>query len=141
MICPHAILLATPLIRGTSMGDTVPRPIRTFRDLLVWQKAIKLAKAIYQITRTFPTDEKFGLTLQLRRAAVSVSSNFAEGHARQGREFAHFLSIARGSTAEIESQLFLAAELGFVTPQAIESIICLAGEIHRMAASLKEKLA
>src|ERR1700722_7801551 len=118
-----------------SMGGT-PRPIRTFRDLLVWQKAIQLAKAVYQITTKFPNDERFGLTHQVRRAAVSVSSNIAERHSRQGREFAHFLSIARGSTAEVESQLFLASELGFVSSQEIDSIISIAGEIHRMVASL-----
>jgi carbamoyl-phosphate synthase large subunit len=117
-----------------------PKPIRTFRDLLVWQKAILLAKTVYQITSTFPKEEKYGLTLQIRRAAVSVSSNIAEGHARQGREFAHFLSIARGSASEVESQLFLAVELGFVTLQAIESAISIAGEIHRMTASLVEKI-
>ena len=121
-------------------GENTPRPIRTFRDLLVWQKAIQLAKAVYQITTKFPNDERFGLTHQVRRAAVSVSSNIAERHSRQGREFAHFLSIARGSTAEVESQLFLASELGFVSSQEIDSIISIAGEIHRMVASLAAKL-
>ncbi len=116
------------------------KPIRTFRDLIVWQKAIQLAKAVYQISTNFPADERFGLTLQMRRAAVSVSSNIAEGHSRTGRHFAHFLSIARGSTSEVESQLFLAAELGFVNAQSIESIISTAGEIHRMTASLIAKL-
>lgn len=107
---------------------------------MVWQKAIRLAQAVYQLTKPFPREERFGLTMQVRRAAVSVSSNIAEGHARQGREFAHFLSIARGSTAEVESQLYLAAELGFIAHEAIESINQLASEIHRMAASLAEKL-
>lgn len=124
--------------QGASTGVTTSRPIRTFRDLLVWQKAVQLAKAVYEVTRHFPREERFGLTLQLRRAAVS--SNIAEGHARQGREFPHFLSIARGSTAEVESQLFLAAELGFMTRAAAEPIVLLAGEIHRMAASLADKL-
>jgi four helix bundle protein len=126
--------------QGASTGETTSRPIRTFRDLLVWQKAVQLAKAVYEVTRSFPREERFGLTLQLRPAAVSVSSNIAEGHARQGREFPHFLSIARGSTAEVESQLFLAAELGFMTRAAAEPIVLLAGEIHRMAASLADKL-
>jgi four helix bundle protein len=116
------------------------RPIRTFRDLLVWQKAIQPALAVYRVTGVFPRDEKYGLTSQVRRAAVSVSSNIAEGHARQGREFAHFLSIARGSAAEVESQLYLAAELGFTTHEDTRAAVALAGEIHRMAASLAEKL-
>ena len=89
--------------------------IKSFRDLLVWQKAIQFAKEVYKVTCGFPRDERFGLTSQLRRAAVSVSSNIAEGHARQGREFRHFLSIARGSLAEAESQLLLAVELELPT--------------------------
>jgi len=120
-------------------GDS-PKPILTFRDLKVWHKAILLAKKVYEASAMFPKDERFGLILQIRRAAVSVSSNIAEGHSRQGREFAHFLSIARGSTAEVESQLFLAVELGFATIQAIEPIVSIAGEIHRMSASLANKL-
>lgn len=114
--------------------------IRSFRDLIIWQKAISFAKDVYVLTRTFPADEQFGLTSQLRRAAVSVSSNVAEGHARQGREFAHFLSVARGSLAECESQLFLAAELGFLPPDAAGPALSLATEIHKMAASLAGKL-
>jgi four helix bundle protein len=117
-----------------------PRPIRTFRDLLVWQKAIQLAIAVYRVTGGFPNEEKYGLTSQVRRAAVSVSSNIPEGHARQGREFAHFLSISRGSAAEVESQLYLAAELGFIAHEDTRAAVALAGEIHRMAASLAEKL-
>lgn len=116
------------------------RPIRTFRDLLVWQKAIQLAITVYRVTQAFPNEEKYGLTSQVRRAAVSVSSNIAEGHARQGREFAHFLSIARGSAAEVESQLYLAAELGFIEHSATNAAVSLADEIHRMAASLAEKV-
>jgi hypothetical protein len=72
---------------STSTNATTPRPIKTFRDLLVWKKAIQFAKAVYQVTKLFPKEERFGLTLQIRRAAVSVSSNIAEGHARQGREY------------------------------------------------------
>jgi four helix bundle protein len=115
-------------------GDSL-KPISTFRDLVVWQKAVLLAKKVYQVSANFPKDERFGLTLQVRRAAVSVSSNIAEGHSRQGREFSHFLSIASGSAAEVESQLFLAVEPGFVTFQPIEPIVSIAGEIHRMIAS------
>jgi four helix bundle protein len=114
--------------------------IRTFRDLIVWQKAIQLAKEVYQVTEAFPKQEWFGLTVQIRRAAVSVSSNIAEGHARQGREFCHFLSIARGSLAEVESQLLLSVELGFAIPEKLQTTFALAAEIRRMAASLASKL-
>ncbi|HEX8341084.1 MAG TPA: four helix bundle protein, partial [Tepidisphaeraceae bacterium] len=68
--------------------------IKSFRDLIVWQRSIGLAKQVYGLTRVFPSDERFGLTNQLRRAAVSVSSNIAEGHGRSGRSFRSFLSIA-----------------------------------------------
>ena len=114
--------------------------IRDFRDLLVWQKAIAFAKDVYVLTRKLPADERFGLTSQLRRSAVSVSSNIAEGHARQGKEFQSFLSIARGSLAEAESQLTLAVELGFLNEQDILRAQELAAEIRRMASSLTRKL-
>jgi four helix bundle protein len=114
--------------------------IRDFTDLVIWQKAIQLGKEVYRLTSTFPTEERFGLTSQVRRAAVSVSSNIAEGHARQGIEFAHFLSISRGSLAETESQLLFAAELNYLEPQIVVPVRDLAGEIHRMAASLASKV-
>jgi four helix bundle protein len=115
--------------------------IRDFTDLLVWQKAIQLGKIIYRLTCEFPKEEKFGLTSQVRRAAVSVASNIAEGHARQGKEFAHFLSIARGSLAETESQLLFAVEIGYLKYEAIIPIRALASEIHRMSSVLATKLA
>jgi len=114
--------------------------IRDFRDLIVWQKAIALAKEAYRLTRAFPREERFGLTLQIRRAAVSVSSNIAEGHARQGREFANFLSIARGSLAEVQSQFLLAVELGYLSPQSLSTALDLISEIQKMLASLARKL-
>jgi four helix bundle protein len=114
--------------------------IKGFRDLLIWQKAIQFAREVYKRTRGFPREELFGLTAQLRRAAVSVSSNIAEGHARQGREFKHFLSVARGSLAEAESQLLLAVELEYLQAEALSDALGLASEIRRMAASLASKL-
>jgi four helix bundle protein len=114
--------------------------IRDFRDLIVWQKAIQFAKTVYLLTRQFPREEMFGLTSQMRRAVVSVSSNIAEGHARQGREFAYFLSVARGSTAECESQLHLAVEWEYLSADAIAPALGLATEIHKMVASLVSKL-
>ena len=114
--------------------------IKDFKDLLVWRKAIALAKEIYHLSRRFPAEERYGLTAQVRRAAVSVSSNIAEGHARQGSEFGHFLSIARGSLAEVESQLLLAVELEFLPLEAVSPVLLLASEIRRMAASLAQKV-
>ena len=89
--------------------------IRTFRDLIAWQRSMQLAQAVYQLTRTLPDSERFGLVLQMRRAAVSVPSNIAEGYARQSRkEYVKFLRIARGSLAELSTQLEIAGGLGMV---------------------------
>lgn len=114
--------------------------IRDFTDLLIWRKAIELGKRIYELTKRFPQDERYGLTQQIRRAAVSVSSNIAEGHARQGKEYAYFLSIARGSLAETESQLLFAVEVGYLQAEDVAPLRTQAGEIHRMIASLAAKL-
>src|SRR5687768_9157076 len=87
----------------------------THRDLLAWQEAMTLVELVYRHTAGFPKHETFGLTTQLRRAAVSIASNIAEGAARNSsREFAHFLGITCGSLAEVETQLELCARLGFV---------------------------
>lgn len=116
------------------------KEIQSFRDLKVWQKAIGLAKDVYVLTRKFPADERFGLTAQVRRAVVSVSSNVAEGHARQGRGFSNFPSISRGSLAEVESQLYLAAELGYLSNQEIANSCDLASELHRMLTALRNSI-
>ena len=89
---------------------------KTFRDLIAWQKAIQLAKVVYQVTQQMPNAERFGLTAQMRRAAISVASNIAEGNARHTlRDYIHFLGIARGSLAELETQLVIAKELCMLT--------------------------
>jgi four helix bundle protein len=82
-----------------------PKAIRSHRDLEVWQRAMRLVEQVYQTTRTFPREEMFLLTAQMRRAALSVACNIAEGHGRTGRsEYAHHLSIAHGSLIELETQ-------------------------------------
>ena len=86
--------------------------IKSFRDLLVWQKAMQLVTDIYRVTRSFPKEEQFGLTTQLRRAAVSVPANIAEGQGRRhSREFDNFLSMALGSLAEVQTHL----EIGYAS--------------------------
>ena len=88
------------------------RPVRSHRDLPVWQQAMSLVEAVYRLTATFPVDERYGLTAQLRRAVVSIPSNIAEGAARSSTgELGHFLGIALGSAAEVETQLELAKRL------------------------------
>ena len=87
----------------------------SYRDLIAWRKAMQLVTDIYDATRSFPRDELYGLTNQLRRAAVSVPSNIAEGQARfSSKEFHHFLSLARGSLVEIETHLMIAENLGYL---------------------------
>ena len=89
---------------------------RKHHDLIVWQQAIALVKLVYTATREFPREETYGLTAQIRRAAISVPSNIAEGAARStDREFAQFLTIARGSLSELETQIILARELGYLS--------------------------
>jgi four helix bundle protein len=114
--------------------------VRNFKDLIVWQKAMKLVVGVYRITRMFPKEELFVLTAQVRRAAISIPSNVAEGHARQGREFAHYLSITLGSAAELETQLLIAVELGYTTAEAIEPFVGLLTEVRRMAAAIVNKI-
>ena len=88
--------------------------IKSFRDLNIWQKGIDLVKDIYKETQHFPKEEVYGLTNQLRRAAISIPSNIAEGHIRQHRaEFRQFLSVALGSLAELETQLIISRELNY----------------------------
>jgi four helix bundle protein len=90
-----------------------------YRDLIAWRKATQLALEIYRSTQKFPKDELYGLTSQMRRAAVSVASNIAEGKGRYSRkEFAQFLYRARGSLLELETQLFIAQELHYLEPEA-----------------------
>jgi len=114
---------------------------QSYRDLIVWQKSIELAKQLYRLTAKFPNDEKFGLISQIRRAAVSVSSNIAEGQARNTtREFIQFISHAEGSAAELDTQLYLSIELGFVTSMEAAPILALIDEIRRMLNSLRRRL-
>ncbi|HEX5284523.1 MAG TPA: four helix bundle protein [Bryocella sp.] len=107
--------------------------VPTFRDLIVWQRARELSLAIYELTRQFPRDELYGLSSQLRRAAVSIMSNIAEGHGRGSvPQLMHFLLIARGSTFEVQSQLILASDLGLADTGAISRCECLCDEVGRM---------
>ncbi len=116
-------------------------PIRYFKDLIIWQKAMAFAEEVHRLTARFPSEEKYSLTNQLRRAAVSFPSNISEGHARQGKEFLFFLSVARGSLAEAETQLLLAVRFGYLTEESIANAEGLIMEIRKMASSLANKLA
>lgn len=100
-----------------------PGGVRNFRDLRVWQAAMELAQSVYPITRCLPHEETFGLTSQLRRAAVSVPSNIAEGHSRCGTaEYLHHPSIALASLAEVQTQAEFACRIGYVTEEDARSV-------------------
>jgi four helix bundle protein len=122
-------------------GAATTRRVEGYEDLVVWQKGMLLAKKTYQLTRTFPSEEKFGLVSQMRRAAISVPSNIAEGQARHTtREFVQFLSHAEGSVAELNTQLLLSVELGFCSKDQTREPIELARELRRMLNALRRKL-
>lgn len=107
--------------------------MRDFRELKVWHKAHQVALEIYRNTRGFPPDERFGLTVQLRRAAVSMVSNIAEGCGRDSeRDFARFLSIAAGSASEAEYQLLLAKDLGYLSDDLQRQLDDQVNEVKRM---------
>ena len=112
---------------------------RSYKDLVVWQKGIALAKLIYQLTNEFPGQERFGLIAQMRCATVSIPSNIAEGQARHTT--GEFLSHAEGSLAELDTQLILSLELKFCTASAANPAFELILEIRRMLNALRRKLA
>ncbi len=112
-----------------------------FETLEVWQKALEFADVFYSITRHFPSDERFGLTNQMRRAAVSVSSNIAEGSARVSRkDFARFIEIASGSLYEVVSQSYISRSQGLLTDDQFESLYQAADEQSRMLSGLRRSL-
>ena len=117
------------------------KSVKSYKDLLVWQKGITLVKKIYQLTQAFPDLEKFGLVSQMRRAAVSIPCNIAEGKARRTRkEFIQFLSHSEGSVAELETQVILGVELGYCSPAETQDISNLTTELSKMLDSLRRKL-
>ena len=112
---------------------------KSFRDLIVWQRGINLATAVYRLTQEVPREEAYGLTAQLRRSAVSVPSNIAEGQGRLTTgEFRHFLGIARGSNCELQTQLEIARVLGFGKPAGIDQAEALSIEVSKMIRAILE---
>ena len=114
---------------------------QTFRDLQVWQRSMQLTVAIYRLTHDFPREETYGITSQMRRSAVSVPSNIAEGHGRlSGGEFRQFLSIARGSNCELQTQLEIARALGIGNPSSIKDAEGFSHEVGKMIYALLESV-
>lgn len=122
------------------MNDKI-RKTESYRDLIVWQKSILLVKQIYQLTKNFPEDEKFGLISQMRRASVSVPSNIAEGQGRRTTgDYIRFISNAEGSLAELDTQLIISIELSYTTKENTREMFLLMSEIRKMLNALRRTL-
>lgn len=112
-----------------------------FKELVIWKKSRFFCTEIYSITATFPNDEKFGITNQLRRASVSIPSNIAEGSSRNSnKDFSRFIEISIGSAYEIETQLLIASDLGFINHDKLDSLIIQLDEIIRMISKFRSTL-
>jgi len=113
-----------------------------YQDLIVWQKAMDMTVEIYKLVKKLPKDEIYSLSDQMRRAAVSIPSNIAEGQERNSsKEFTRYLLIAQGSRAELETQLIICQRIGYFTDSDITDVMTLLKEIGRMLNALKKKLA
>ncbi|MDR0248380.1 MAG: four helix bundle protein [Oscillospiraceae bacterium] len=114
---------------------------KDYSELLVWQKAMDLAEEVYRVTKKLPKEETFALSDQMRRSAVSVPSNIAEGQGRgSSKEFLHFLSVAKGSKAELETQLRLCVRVGYLSDEEVSAAMGLSGEVGKMFNALKKTL-
>ena len=115
--------------------------MKTFRDLLIWQKSINFVIQIYELTEDFPDKEKYGINAQLRRAAVSIPSNIAEGFGRNSpREFKRFIKIAMGSLFEVQTQIEISLKLSYITDELYKEIYSVSREIERMMSSFIDSL-
>ena len=114
---------------------------RSFRDLRVWSQSVRLISEVYRTTKPFPREERFGLTAQLRRAALSVAANIAEGHGRSTRgEYLNQISVARGSANEVEALLLVSEELDIVKPENLRAVRERLDATQRMLTRLKSSL-
>jgi four helix bundle protein len=115
--------------------------VQSFRDLRVWESGMELVVGVYGLTQTFPKSEVYGLSSQLQRAAISVPANIAEGHSRRNlREYLHFLSIARGSLAEVETYLEPVQRLSYASPDQVRQLLDLAASVSRQLIALRDSL-
>ena len=115
--------------------------IKDFKDLILWQRAMDLVVEVYNLVKRIPKEELFALSDQIRRAVISIPSNIAEGQGRNSsKEFIHFLSIAKGSKAELETQLLLCVRINYLTESEIEKAMSLIEEVGKILNSLQKKL-
>ncbi len=126
---------------NTHYSNLKSKKMHNFKELLIWQKGIKLATEVYKATTGFPKEEMYGISSQIKRCAVSVSSNIAEGAGRNSeKEFLHFLSISYGSLYELETQLIIAQNINFITTDKLESIVAQITELQKMIYKFQQKL-
>jgi len=115
--------------------------IKTFKDLVVWQEAMNLVEMIYLHTKTFPKEEIYGITSQIRRAAVSIPANIAEGNGRKSRkEYLQFLSVANGSMTELETHILIAERLNFLAKEKAEQLLTKLESVGRLLSGLRKSL-
>jgi len=115
--------------------------LRSYKDLKVWQKSYQLSLLVYEVTSEFPKSELYGLVSQMRRAAIAIPSNIAEGYARQySKEYIQFLSVAYSSASELETQILLAHDLGFLKEEDFKKVYGLQQEVAKMLYRLMESL-
>ena len=115
--------------------------MHNYRELEIWNEGIELAKIIYQMVKEFPKDEIYGLTSQIKRCAISIPSNIAEGSGRDtNKDFNHFLAIATGSSYELETQLILAKELGFISEEKLSPVLKKIDVLQKKIYRFKEKI-
>ncbi len=115
--------------------------INSYKDLEVWQKSMALVTEVYRIVKLLPPEERYALSDQMRRAAVSIPSNIAEGHARSNRrDYINFLSMSRGSNAELQTQCLICVNLGYIKNDNIQLALSLSDEVGRMLTTLIAKL-
>lgn len=127
--------------RAVSSERNMREPIKSYQDLMVWKRSIDLVEAVYRASSTWPSDERFGLTSQVRRASVSIPANIAEGHGRLGdRELARYLSIARGSLREVETHLIIARRLNFLSDEEFDQLHSITEEVGRLLFGLYRRV-
>jgi four helix bundle protein len=116
-----------------SFGQRIFMTVRNYQDLIAWQKSMDLVEVVYSVSKAFPREETYGLTSQLRRAAVSIPSNIAEGQGRRTTaDFLRHLSISYGSLREVETQIILANRLRYLSPETCQDVLGLAAEVGRL---------
>ncbi|AUC15017.1 four helix bundle protein [Tenacibaculum sp. SZ-18] len=115
--------------------------MNNYENLKIWEKAMNLVEEVYSVIKLMPEEEKYGLVSQIKRCSISIPSNIAEGAGRNSKkEFKHFLSIANGSTCELETQILLSARLKFIKNEQVKNILNLCNEVKKMNFSLQRSL-